>query len=223
MPNHDFPCANVLVIYHDAQLQLHDNDNLNSAPLQFHTEFTQHMHNNHHHNTTIWQQEDLARRTWVSDAEIVANKRQIDKHNQARNNAIESMDACLLAALAKLHVPFQTNSDVNIRQNSETAGSMVDRLSILALKIHAMTQQSLRSLSGEKQQQLCQANCLQLQQQRTHLAACFDQLLHDMQLGVACFKLHKQFKMYNDPNLNPILQMHLQMNSKPSVHVLHQI
>ena len=42
---------------------------------------------NHFHNRSLWAQEDLARRTQAPDAEIVANKRAIDRHNQARNDA----------------------------------------------------------------------------------------------------------------------------------------
>src|SRR5258706_16328190 len=85
---------------------------------------------NHWHNCLLWEQEDLARRRDVPDSEIASNKRAIDANNQKRNDAIERIDEALLAFLEK------TPRKANARQNSETAGAMVDRLSILALKIH---------------------------------------------------------------------------------------
>ena len=37
------------------------------------------------------------------------------------------------------------------------------------------------------------------------LALCLDQLLTDAARGMAYFKVYRQFKMYNDPDLNPYL------------------
>jgi hypothetical protein len=39
--------------------------------------------------------------------------------------------------------------------------------------------------------------------QREDLCTCFDDLLYDSLHGNRYFKQYKQFKMYNDPNLNP--------------------
>ena len=44
---------------------------------------------NHRFNCLLWDEEDLARRTKASDAEITANKRAIDGFNQARNDAVD--------------------------------------------------------------------------------------------------------------------------------------
>ena len=54
---------------------------------------------NHRNNCLLWDEEDLARRTRVSDAEIAINKRHIDGYNQARNDATERVDEFLLIAL----------------------------------------------------------------------------------------------------------------------------
>ena len=54
---------------------------------------------NHRNNSLLWAEEDLARRTTVPDAEIAANKRAIDRYNQARNDATERVDEILLLAL----------------------------------------------------------------------------------------------------------------------------
>jgi hypothetical protein len=44
-----------------------------------------------------------------------------------------------------------------------------------------------------------------LNEQRDDLAACLDALWTDSLAGRRRFKLYRQFKMYNDPALNPVL------------------
>ena len=166
---------------------------------------------NHFHNRSLWAQEDLARRQTAPDAEIVANKRAIDRHNQARNDAIERIDEFLLSALGLVDpatlasaLPRSTVAP-GARLNSETAGSMLDRISILGLKIAAMREQTLRPDVDEAHRQACRERLERLSQQRADLGACFDKLLADARAGRAYFKVYRQFKMYNDPRLNPAL------------------
>ncbi|MBP6157251.1 MAG: DUF4254 domain-containing protein [Polaromonas sp.] len=177
---------------------------------------------NHLHNCLLWSQEDLARRTCVPDAEIVANKRAIDRHNQSRNDAIERIDECLLLALG-LVTPASARSDSPVirpsttaRLNSETAGSMIDRLSILSLKIHAMKLQSQRQDATDAHRKVCTDKCARLVQQRSDLASCLDRLLADTKNGHAWFQVYRQFKMYNDANLNPALLAESLRNKKPA-------
>ena len=154
---------------------------------------------NHRMNDLLWKEEDLARRRHVADAEIAANKRAIDGYNQRRNDAIERIDESLLSALAK--TPPKSDS----RLHSETPGAMIDRLSILSLKIHHMRLQTERSDVDQAHIDNCRAKLARLQEQRTDLAACFDQLLAEAERGEARFKVYRQFKMYNDPALNPAI------------------
>ncbi len=166
---------------------------------------------NHRHNSLLWAQEDLARRTQVADSEIAANKRAIDGHNQARNDAIERMDEILLLAL-RLVEPGSALADAprslapaGARLNSETAGSMIDRLSILALKVHAMRAQTQRTDADAAHLAAAATRLQRLQEQRTDLAACLAELLADAAVGRAFFKVYRQFKMYNDARYNPVL------------------
>ncbi|MFY7855564.1 MAG: DUF4254 domain-containing protein, partial [Rubrivivax sp.] len=166
---------------------------------------------NHRNNCLLWAEEDLARRTSVADAEIAANKRAIDRYNQARNDATERVDEILLTALglvdaasARTDAPVSTVSPT-ARLNSETAGSMVDRLSILALKIHAMRAQTLRQDVDAAHLEASGARLARLLEQRGDLASCLDALLADARAGRAVFKVYRQFKMYNDPRFNPAL------------------
>ena len=166
---------------------------------------------NHRHNSQLWAEEDLARRTTVAAEAIAANKRAIDGFNQARNDATERVDEILLVALglvdaasARTDAPVST-VPAGARLNSETAGSMIDRLSIMALKAHAMRQQTERIDVDETHRLASHCKLERLQQQRQDLAACLDALLVDTQAGHAYFKVYRQFKMYNDPSLNPEL------------------
>jgi hypothetical protein len=167
---------------------------------------------NHRCNSLLWAEEDLARRTQVADSEITANKRAIDRYNQARNDATERIDELLLIGLGLVDADSaRTDSPVShvgagARLNSETAGSMIDRLSILSLKIRAMREQVGRHDADEAHRALSRGRLAQLERQRGDLAACLDALLDDARAGRAYFKVYRQFKMYNDARFNPVLR-----------------
>ncbi len=166
---------------------------------------------NHRNNCKLWAEEDLARRKTVSDGDIAANKRAIDGYNQARNDATERVDEILLIALGLVDAASaRSDAPVSIvsadaRLSSETAGSMMDRLSILALKIHAMRHQTERRDVEAAHVASSHVKLARLNEQRKDLAACLDALLADAAAGRAIFKVYRQFKMYNDPRFNPAL------------------
>ena len=151
---------------------------------------------NHFFNTKLWNEEDLARRKKVSDSEIANNKRAIDKFNQARNDYIERIDTFILESINHL-------SEMYGKQNSETMGSMIDRLSILSLKIFHMSIQTQRNNVEKSHIDICSEKLKVLNKQRNDLCVCFNELMADCQSGLRYFKQYRQFKMYNDPNLNP--------------------
>ncbi len=151
----------------------------------------------HFCNFSLWNHEDEARRRDVPDSYIAETKRAIDKWNQRRNDLIEKLDLYLLAQMDPVN-------EAQASQNSETAGSMVDRCSILSLKIHHMGINAAR-----KDDPALAAECAQklavLRVQRKDLARCFEELLDDYRAGRRYFKLYRQYKAYNDPRLNPAL------------------
>ena len=91
----------------------------------------------------------------------------IDGYNQRRNDAIERIDEALLERLAAV-VP-----DAGAWHSSETAGSVVDRLSILALKIFDMRAQATRATHPPSIAQRARASS-RLVFQRLDLARCLD-------------------------------------------------
>jgi len=149
-------------------------------------------------NFQLWNQEDQARRTDVDDAVIAGVKRAIDGLNQRRNDLIEKLDEALAAELAAT-----LNGQAPL--NSETPGAMIDRLGILGLKCHHMERESRRAGAGSAHCASCAARLAVLSQQRQDLVRCFDELLAAARAGTRRFKVYRQYKMYNDPDLNPEL------------------
>ena len=154
---------------------------------------------NHRCNNLLWDEEDQARRRDVADSAIAANKRAIDGYNQRRNDAVERIDEALLARLAGI-APA-----AGAWHNSETAGAIIDRLSILALKVFHMREQTLRTDAAAEHVQACREKLARLTFQRDDLARCLDTLLAAAAGGAAYWRVYRQFKMYNDPTLNPYL------------------
>ena len=186
--------ANTIAAFHDARLA--DPAWPTAPPL--HAKGVWHfVEQNHRFNTLLWNEEDLARRRHVADAEIAANKRAIDRYNQSRNDAIEHIDEALLTRLRDVRPA------ADARLSSETAGSMIDRLSILSLKVHHMRLQTLRTDVDREHIAACEAKLARLREQRADLAGCLDRLLAEAATGSVYFKVYRQFKMYNDPQLNP--------------------
>ncbi len=197
VPRSPLPSAREIARFHDERVA--ERGWAESAPAAFSGCPWEFIEANHRCNILLWDEEDQARRKQVPDSAIAANKRAIDVYNQRRNDAIERIDECLLAALEGA----ARRGDARI--NSETAGAMIDRLSILALKIFHMRAQAERSGAGPAHVDACAIKLARLEEQRSDLADALDRLLAECAAGAAYFKVYRQFKMYNDPSLNPYL------------------
>jgi hypothetical protein len=148
----------------------------------------------HRSNFELWHEEDKARAPDASDAEIAQVKRAIDALNQRRNDLVETMDLWLIDRLEQ---------DASAPLHSETPGMMVDRLSILALKIYHTREEAYRISATEGHRVRNVERLALLEKQRDDLAGCLDALWAEVLQGRRRFKLYRQMKMYNDPELNP--------------------
>jgi hypothetical protein len=155
----------------------------------------------HQQNFKLWHQEDIARSPDVSDADLARVKRSIDKLNQQRNDLIEQLDDSIIQQLNLLGVKAQPDA----KPNSETPGSVIDRLSILSLRIYHMEEQAFRSDASDEHIAKAKSRLEILYEQHRDLCHSLQDLLDDVFAGRKCMKTYRQFKMYNDPTMNPYL------------------
>jgi hypothetical protein len=154
----------------------------------------------HRANFDLWHIEDEARAPGATDAELAQVKRRVDSTNQRRNDLAEELDRMLLAWLAERNLP---NCEAVL--NSESPGLIIDRLSILALKIWHTREEAERAGSPQGHAERNRERLAILEEQRTDLADCLDHLWRDTLAGSRRFKHYRQLKMYNDPQLNPAI------------------
>jgi len=155
----------------------------------------------HKYNFILWHEEDIARSVDVSDERIAAVKRAIDKYNQRRNDWIEKIDDHLKGLLNERRVVVAADA----RFNTETPGSAIDRLSILALRVYHMREQADRADATAEHAQRTQAKLSIATTQLEDLSVSLGELLADLTAGRKRLKIYRQLKMYNDPTLNPYL------------------
>lgn len=153
------------------------------------------------YNFRLWHEEDKARSPTASDAEIAQVKRAIDKLNQQRNDWIEKIDDWITEELARRGV----NPAQGATQNTETLGSAIDRLSILALRIyHLIEQRDRPGATPEHKESVARKLAIALAQHDDFSRAA-QELADDLFSGRKRHKTYRQLKMYNDPSLNPYL------------------
>jgi hypothetical protein len=149
-------------------------------------------------NFELWHTEDKARIPDASDHDIAEVKRAIDRINQRRNDLAERCDILLLDQLRALHLP---NPAAEL--HSESPGLIIDRLSILALKLFHTEEEIHRKSAPEGHAERNRQRYAILKEQRDDLVAGLDRLWLQTVAGERRFKLYRQLKMYNDPTLNP--------------------
>lgn len=151
----------------------------------------------HRANFDLWHEEDQARDPLAGDAAIARTKHAIDRLNQQRNDLVEQIDLALLQAAG--------DQPETAPLHSETPGLIIDRLSILSLKIFHTEEQTRREDASDDHRRRNLERLGTLRAQRDDLAHCLAHLWADILAGRRRFKLYRQLKMYNDPSLNPVL------------------
>jgi hypothetical protein len=154
----------------------------------------------HRANFDLWHIEDEARTPGATESDLAAVKRRVDQTNQLRNDLAEDLDRRLLNWLEPRDLPNPLAP-----LHSESPGLIIDRLSILALKIYHTREETGREDAPEGHAERNSKRLTILEAQRADLAGCLDDLWRETLAGTRRFKLYRQLKMYNDPALNPAI------------------
>jgi|SRR5690606_16562270 len=150
-------------------------------------------------DTVQWHLEDIIRAPDIDPVKGLQIKRRIDKSNQDRTDLVEKIDDYFLERFKDV------KPAPGARMNSETPAWLLDRMSILMLKIYHMREQTQRKDVTEDHIQRCQAKLNVLLEQQQDMQQAYDELMEDIQSGARKFKVYRQMKMYNDASLNPML------------------
>jgi len=175
-----------------------------------HSDWLARVARQHRANFDLWHIEDEARAPRATDAQLAGVKRRIDGTNQLRNDLAEDLDRTLLEWLKPQQLP-----DPGAPLNSESPGLMIDRLSILALKIFHTSEECHRTDCSKEHSDRNRTRLAILEEQRADLANCLDSLWRETLSGTRRFKLYRQLKMYNDPALNPAIYRNGTSESAP--------
>jgi hypothetical protein len=132
-------------------------------------------------NTFQWHQEDRSRDLGADDAVLADVKREIDASNRRRVQTIDAIDAWYVTTLDEASL-----QDAAAPLHTESVGSIVDRLSILALKLHHVREAGMESRTAV------------LTEQSFDLADGLDRLQADILAGHLRLKLYPQTKVYRD-------------------------
>jgi len=203
-PSPDSTLSNLLsaesvVALHDSLTRLWHRPRSDRDPeLIYKDRFSDAIAEQHLANFELWHIEDEARVPGASDRQIAELKRAIDRTNQGRNDLMERCDSVLLAALEPQGLP-----NAGAELNSESPGLMMDRLSILSLKIYHTQEEIERPNAPEGHAERNRERLAVLEMQRADLAGCLDRLWQQVIAGQRRFKIYRQLKMYNDATLNP--------------------
>lgn len=150
-------------------------------------------------DTVQWHLEDIIRDPQIEPVQALAIKRRIDQSNQNRTDLVEQIDDAILGLFQDISLQSYA------RLNTESPAWAIDRLSILALKIYHMRIEAEREDIAPELKAKNQAKLATLEIQREDLSTAIDQLLDDLAQGKRIAKVYRQMKMYNDPELNPVL------------------
>ncbi|AXT61808.1 DUF4254 domain-containing protein [Aquimarina sp. AD10] len=151
-------------------------------------------------DTVQWHYEDIIRDPEIDPVAALTLKRKIDASNQDRTDMVEYIDSYFLEQYKDVE------AKANATINTESPAWGVDRLSILALKVYHMHEETVREGASEEHKAACQTKLNVLLEQRVDLSTAIDTLLSDIEKGDKYMKVYKQMKMYNDDELNPVLR-----------------
>lgn len=199
--SHLMKAQEIIQIFQKSISEYHLNDQVDTnMPEHFNKNSLEHLlFRKNWIDTVQWHLEDIIRNPNIEPENLVTIKRKIDASNQDRTDTVELIDEFLFKSLKNV------NLESNARLNSETPAWLLDRISILQLKIYHFQEQLSRKDTDLIHKESVAYKLSILKIQESDLENCFNELMDDLRHGKKYMRLYKQMKMYNDPNLNPVL------------------
>ncbi len=187
-------------IFWQCIIDYHVKDDINQPPLNKYEGFDALLYEKCWIDTVQWHLEDIIRKPDIDPKYALEIKRKIDAYNQKRTDLVEKIDDFIYEKYKD--IPKKENA----RLNTETPGWAIDRLSILNLKIYHWEEEANRQDASEQHRTNAKDKLKILYQQRDNLTKAINQLFEELSKGEVIAQTYKQMKMYNDPELNPVLR-----------------
>jgi hypothetical protein len=150
----------------------------------------------HVQNRYQWQREAEARAAGLPASGLGDLKRTIDESNRVRVSLIEQIDVLCAAAFAS------PRSSPPTHMNSESVGQLVDRVSILTLKIVSNVAANRRTDLSSDRRAAAEAAAEVLATQRDYVLTCYRRLIEAIHAGTAALPPARQIKLYSDDDLD---------------------
>ena len=144
-------------------------------------------------NTFQWHEEDRSRAHGAGDEVLGAVKRSIDASNRRRVQTVDRLDDQIFHQLKDAGVVAE-----GAPLNSESPGSIIDRLTVLALKIYHIGE-AIKGLDTGTEQDAMRVKLENLTEQSADLGGCLDVLMAGILEGRIGLKLYRQVKVYVEP------------------------
>jgi Protein of unknown function (DUF4254) len=141
-------------------------------------------------NTFQWHEEDRSRAHGAGDEVLGSVKRSIDASNRRRVQTVDRLDDLIYHQLKEAGVLADGAS-----LNSESPGSIIDRLSVLALKVYHISE-AIEGLEVGSEQDAMREKLEILTEQSSDLGQCLDVLMTGIREGKIGLKLYRQVKVY---------------------------
>jgi hypothetical protein len=138
----------------------------------------------HASNRRQWDLEDVTRVPDASDSVVAGAKRAIDKLNLARHHLIQEIDAAVEAGLRQ---------STTATLATETPGMVLDRLSVLVIRIARTAQMARSECDGAE---AYSSRLPSLQRQLSALSTALEALLDDVRAGTRRFLAYEHLKLY---------------------------
>ena len=151
-------------------------------------------------NFVIWHLEEMLREDNVDSARLLKIESAIDRNNHIRLDVLEQIDIWIDNVLSTAGIEPGKNAPVH----SETPSNIINRLSVLCLKIYHMHERLRTEYEGNDTNTL-KIRLNILEEQRKDVATALDELIKELRLGQKKHKVYRQFKIYNDPSFHPEL------------------